>query len=153
MAIHLIRHAHAGSRSAWTGEDRDRPLSGKGQAQADRLVPLLEDQAVGGVWSSPYARCVQTVEPIARARGLVVHEEPALAEGADVEDVLALVRALADRDPVLCSHGDVIPALVRRLLSDGMRAEQGAVAKKASTWRLEVVDGRIACGTYLAPPH
>ena len=152
MAIHLIRHGHAGSRSAWTGEDRARPLSGKGQAQADGLVALLEGEPVGAIRSSPYARCTQTVAPLAGARGLEVVEEPTLAEGACVDDVVDLLLALAPQDPVLCSHGDVIPAVLRRLLAEGMRADVGALSKKGSTWRLEVADGRIARGAYLPPP-
>ena len=152
VAIHLIRHAHAGNRSGWAGEDRDRPLSAKGCTQADGLIDLLDGQSVGGVWSSPYARCVQTVAPLARARGLTVVEDPLLAEGTPVDAVLARLLDLADRDPVVCSHGDVIPAVVRRLLAEGVPADAGAVAKKGSTWRLEVDDGRISAGRYLPPP-
>ena len=53
---------------------------------------------------------------------------------------------------VLCSHGDVIPTLVRHLVAEGMRSDVGALAKKGSTWRLEVRDGRVVEGRYLPPP-
>ena len=41
MALLVVRHASAGRRSAYTGDDRDRPLSPRGRAQAEALVPLL----------------------------------------------------------------------------------------------------------------
>ena len=37
MTLYLVRHGDAGSRSAWDGNDRDRPLNGRGRTQADRL--------------------------------------------------------------------------------------------------------------------
>ena len=60
------------------GDDRLRPLSGKGRAQsvllADRLAPL----AVGTLVSSPYLRCVETLQPLA---------EPAHDRHRDLERV------------------------------------------------------------------
>ena len=152
MAIHLIRHAHAGRRSAWDGDDRQRPLSDKGRRQADGLVALLDGEPVGEIWSSPYRRCIETVLPLGRSRGIEVTEEPLLTEGASAERLLACLRDRTTHDLVLCSHGDVIPSLVRLLLAGGMRADGGVVAKKASTWRLEVDRGQITSGRYLPPP-
>ena len=41
MLIHLIRHAHAGSRKAWPGEDDQRPLSSRGLAQSKAIATTL----------------------------------------------------------------------------------------------------------------
>ena len=65
MAVLVVRHAKAGDRSSWPGADRDRPLSGKGRRQAEALVDTLSDWKPVRILSSPFARCVQTVEPLA----------------------------------------------------------------------------------------
>ena len=41
IELHLLRHAHAGDPMKWDGDDADRPLSGKGRDQADRLARHL----------------------------------------------------------------------------------------------------------------
>ena len=79
----LIRHAHAGDRARWRGPDDQRPLSEKGWRQARGLVPLLSDDGLARIRSSPSLRCVQTVLPLAEARGLQVEEDPRLHEGTD----------------------------------------------------------------------
>ena len=113
----LVRHALAGSRQDWDGPDFDRPLSKRGLAQAQSLVRLLADRPVTSVHSSPYVRCMQTVEPIADARGLRVEPAPQLAEGAAAADALDFVRGLSGlRGPnatsapgaVLCTHGYMV---------------------------------------------
>ena len=83
MTLYLIRHAHAGSRSAWGGDDAERPISQRGRAQVDHLVSLLADATPVEVWSSPAVRCVQTVEPIAEAAGRQVDVSDLLFEGGD----------------------------------------------------------------------
>lgn len=151
VAIHLIRHAHAGSRSDWDGDDRERPLSQRGQLETAHLVELLADAAIGAVVSSPATRCTQTAEPIATDHGLRLDIHPALAEGSDIDKALALLYAEADRAPVLCSHGDIIPPLLHALADQGMRADVPLTAGKGSLWILEVADGRVTEGRYLPP--
>ena len=41
IALHLLRHAHAGDATRWSGDDDVRPLSEKGIRQAERLGRLL----------------------------------------------------------------------------------------------------------------
>jgi 8-oxo-dGTP diphosphatase len=147
--IWLIRHAKAGARDAWTGDDDDRPLSKAGQHQADRLVRALEAKPVR-VLSSPAVRCVQTVEPLAASVGLPVETRRELAEGADAQVALDILLAL-DEDVVACTHGDVIVGIVERLESDGVGEADPALAKKSSTWVLQIERGRVVEARY-APP-
>ena len=88
MTIFLVRHAHAGSRSRWTGDDALRPLSTRGHEQANGLVGVIGDAPIGHILSSPYVRCMETVVPLAAARGLAVEPVDALAEGAAVRNTL-----------------------------------------------------------------
>ena len=60
--------------------------------------------------------------------------EPRLAEGGDPRAVLAMLDEIDDTGPVvLCSHGDVIPALLRLLAPEGLD-EAPMPCKKGSFW-------------------
>lgn len=152
MVLYLVRHAKAGSRREWDGPDPARPLSSKGRRQAEGLVHLLADRPVRRVLSSPYVRCVQTVEPLAQKLGLPVEETEALAEGAAAADAVELLRELAPSTAVLCTHGDLIPPVLDTLAAtEGLPLPPGYPFAKGSTWELEVVNGRWLAARYLPP--
>jgi 8-oxo-dGTP diphosphatase len=159
MKLYLVRHAHAGDRAAWDGADRERPLSRKGRRQADAIADRLAGAGIVRLLSSPSRRCLQTLEPLAERLALTVEGESRLAEGAWGRDALALADELrseaarSGHDAVaLCSHGDVIPELVRTLRDGGARIDDPLACPKASTWVLRADgDGWAAC-SYLAPP-
>lgn len=154
MTIYLVRHAHAGARSHWGGPDAERPLSDKGQHQADALAADLADAHIERVLSSRAVRCQQTVEPLAEARSLEVEVHPELFEGARVADATALVRQLASDgvDAVLSSHGDVIPATLLALEGDGVPVDDRHGLPKATYYALVVdADGRITGTTFVDP--
>jgi phosphohistidine phosphatase SixA len=102
MTVVLLRHASAGDRDRWEGDDRLRPLDKKGRRQAKALREILLARGVTRALSSPYVRCVQTLEPL----GLGVEPDDRLAEGADVHATLDLLRHTDGA--VACTHGDVI---------------------------------------------
>ena len=149
--LYLVRHAKAGDRDRWTEDDRLRPLTRKGRVQAEGLVARFRDLAIDRIVASPYERCMQTVRPLAIAHRLPLEEDEVLSEGEPLDRVLDLVQDITGAT-VLCSHGDVIPGLVRHL------AQRGAVItgpqdwKKASTWVLERDGGLFVGARYLAPP-
>lgn len=154
--IWLVRHAAAGDRSAWNGDDRARPLTPKGLRQADAIARSLAPHGIDHIYSSPYVRCRQTVEPLGRQLGLPVGDTQHLTEGARGRDTLEWLLAHAGDNVVACSHGDVIPEMLRRL--DGMgvplRSPNGVYdVKKGSTWTLDVVDGYVRAATYSPPPR
>jgi 8-oxo-dGTP diphosphatase len=153
VTLLLIRHANAGSRKDWKGDDRLRPLSAKGRRQALALVDQLEAWAPSRVLSSPYRRCVETVKPLADELGLKVEEVDELAEGAGLGAV-ELVRSLQDGHVALCTHGDVIPEILVAL-ADEDRLDLGPAPRQAkgSTWVLSSNKGRFTTATYLAPRH
>lgn len=151
MPVYLVRHAHAGSRSGWTGDDRDRPLSDKGRLQVEGLRRLLADATAAEVASSRYRRCVETVAPLAAERGLEVRTARVLAEGGDAEEAIEWMLARSAAGLIACSHGDVIPKVLRRLLADGLEADQGAISQKGSVWVLQSDGRRFVSGRYLVP--
>ena len=74
--LYLIRHAKAGSRVAYKGDDRLRPLNGPGRRQAKalatRLAPMLKTTGVTTLYSSPFIRCIETLQPLAKEIGAVI---------------------------------------------------------------------------------
>jgi broad specificity phosphatase PhoE len=151
VAIHLIRHAHAGNRSSWRGDDIDRPLSDRGRVQAAALVPLLEGGAIEQIHSSASRRCIETVEPLAEHLQLKVRPATELFEGAEPEPALAFMLRHAAKNPAMCSHGDLIPKIIRRLIAAGMHTKDPNIAQKGSVWILETDGDRIVGGRYLPP--
>lgn len=151
MKLYLVRHAKAGSRSAWDGPDELRPLSKAGRRQAKGLAKLLRDEPVARIVSSPYARCVETVAPLAESRGMPVEEADAVAEGTPMNEALRLIEKVADKPSVLCTHGDVVENLLSHLRDRRVPLEGGLEFRKGSTWVLDVEDGEVVRGRYLPP--
>lgn len=112
MSILLVRHATAGKRKRWRGDDRLRPLDERGLRQAAGLPAALSDYEVKAIYSSPYVRCRQTVEPLAAELGLELQEREELAEGARRSAVLELAGKDDPGTVVLCTHGDVVNDLL-----------------------------------------
>ncbi|HET7489886.1 MAG TPA: phosphoglycerate mutase family protein [Acidimicrobiales bacterium] len=148
MSVLLVRHAVAGSRAAWSGDDARRPLDDRGRRQAAGLVATLRPFEVVRVLSSPAVRCVDTVAPTAAAAGVTVEQDEDLLEG-NGSGAIGLVRSLFAATPsgsvVVCSHGDVIPEVLDNL---GVPWER---CQKASTWVLDREGTRVR-GRYLRPP-
>jgi 8-oxo-dGTP diphosphatase len=159
MRLFVVRHAHAGDRSATHGPDGVRPLSRKGRRQAHGLAERFAAEGIGRVLSSPAARCVQTLEPLAERLGLAVEHDVRLMEGAALSGSLALAAELRDAGAAggpeavaVCSHGDVIPELVRALRDGGCRIEGPMACQKASAWVLGGDADRFLSARYVAPP-
>jgi broad specificity phosphatase PhoE len=151
VTVYLVRHAKAGSRKAWTGDDELRPLSKAGKAQARALAKRLAGDAINRVFSSPYVRCRQTVEPLADGRGVPVEPSDALREGASLPDSLRLVEKVAGENAVLCTHGDVLGNLLMHFAELGVHLQSDRI-EKGSVWALELDDGEVRSATYHPPP-
>src|SRR2546429_10027731 len=114
---YLVRHAKAGDRSDWSGDDRLRPLTKSGQRQAEALAAMLEGEPIDKILSSGYLRCMQTVEPLGARREVRVEPVRELEEGAGGASVLQLGQQIRGRDVVLCTHRDVMVELLASLIA------------------------------------
>lgn len=151
--LFLLRHAAAGDRSKWEGIDAIRPLNKKGRRQSAALAKSLQHSGIEKIYTSPYTRCVQTVEPLAKSVGAKVVEHDALAEGPDIDAAYALADELVGYNAVLCTHGDVIPAVINRMMWAGLTLESRFYCSKASIWEVDLVDGRFTTARYIPPPE
>jgi broad specificity phosphatase PhoE len=153
MTIYLVRHAKAGERGAWVGDDELRPLSGRGHAQARHLLELLADADFERVVSSPYVRCMETVVPLAAARHMALEPSDALAEGASLREALALVQKHASHGAVLCTHGDVMPMLLEHFAKHGVDLGKAPQWPKGCVWVLKTdATDEVRSVRYLPPP-
>jgi 8-oxo-dGTP diphosphatase len=139
--VFLVRHGRAGERARWEDDDRLRPLDGKGRRQADALVAPLAGYAITRLVSSPYLRCVQTLDPVAVRLTVPVEHDPALAEGVSAKEALDLIERVGPGPVVLCTHGDVMEALVG----------EGQPKKKGATWLLARSGGAVRAVRYWSP--
>jgi 8-oxo-dGTP diphosphatase len=151
-SFYVVRHAKAGSRGHWTGDDRLRPLSSKGFKQAEELVKVLRRFSITAIYSSPYLRCVQTVEPLARARKLELKTSIELAEG---HGLTGLTEFFSDRSldcVVLSTHGDIVWELVEDLVQRRVVKPGEGGFDKGSTWVLAINGGVPAKARYIPAP-
>lgn len=154
MTVFLVRHADAKSRANWHGDEGDRPLTRTGRRQADGLVGLLGDAPIARVLISPAVRCAETMGPLAAKVGVTPEVVDDLAEGAPADaayDLLCQSFKLPG-DTVLCTHGDLVPELLRAAARDGAKLDAQRWAK-GSTWALTGDRKRITRGRYLPPPE
>jgi 8-oxo-dGTP diphosphatase len=150
--IYFVRHAKAGERRVWDGDDVERPLSRTGWRQAEHLAERLRSKGVTHLVSSPYVRCVQTLEPLAEILGLEVVTDHRLHEGEPFEPVLDLL-VEAPGGAVLCSHGDIIPDTIQALHRRGTELQTPPDWRKASTWVLRRKKGRVVKAKVWPPPR
>lgn len=149
--IYLVRHAKAGERRSWDGDDVDRPLSKTGWKQARAVAERLAGKSVSSLRASGYARCMQTLEPLAERVGLDVQSEPRLVEGEAFEPVLELIEEVED-GAVLCSHGDIIGEVIKALQRRGMEVQSVADWRKGSIWVLQRTKAGVTKGKAWPPP-
>jgi 8-oxo-(d)GTP phosphatase len=116
----FLRHASAGDKRGWQGDDLLRPLDALGRAAAGQLAGLLACFGPARVFSSAAARCVETVLPYAALTGAPVTTEPTLTAGAGGgRDAAAawVCEVLASGEPtILCMHGELVPPLLGQVL-------------------------------------
>jgi 8-oxo-(d)GTP phosphatase len=131
----LVRHAYAGERADWTGNDLRRPLDEVGRATAEQLAPLLAAYEPTRLVSARPDRCVQSLQPLARVTGLPIEIDDQFDESADAAAAATVIRATAQRGgvTVVCSQGGLIPDVVGGL--SGRTAETYRTPK-GSGWVL-----------------
>jgi 8-oxo-dGTP pyrophosphatase MutT (NUDIX family) len=161
VPVILLRHADAISRKAWRksghGDDLARPLSAKGQADAQALGQILGTLTPRRVISSGAERCLATVRPYAALAGAVVETEPELTIGgstaepgpawaASEEASKRIAAVVAAGEPVaICAHRQNMSWLLAQACAvldapvpDGPRLRKGAF------WVLQAGEDRLA---------
>jgi 8-oxo-(d)GTP phosphatase len=113
--IVLIRHASAGDRSAFTGEDDARPLDADGAVWADVLGEALSCFAPHRLVSAGPRRCQDTLAPLASRTERPIEVDRRFDEEAPAGTAVAAVRELIGDASVICSQGRLIPVVLEQL--------------------------------------
>lgn len=154
----LVRHAKAGDRSGWTGDDTLRPLEKSGRTQAEMLVPMLRAFGVNRLHSAPRVRCEQTLAPLSDELGVGITVEQALSDEAYVESPAGAVKRLleiataGDGVAAICSQGTAIPGILDDLAATAGIDIGDSSTKKAGTWGLGFSGRTLLYADYYRSP-
>ena len=114
--LYLVRHAH----SYWT-PDEMRPLSLMGLEDARRVANLLAPLRPEAIYSSPYLRARQTVEPLAGELEMSIQEVADLRERTlsevPVDDWRAALKRSWEDFSFACPGGESSGAAQQRAVS------------------------------------
>lgn len=135
----ILRHAH---RNKDLGAEADNGLSAKGRKQSRALARYFKKRfkrARVTLLSSPRNRCQETLEPIAKLSRAKIRLVDCLNQSDDSEQLrrrVADFEKLVSRDSgqkliVACSHGDWIPAFLRKATGASITLEKGGWAELA----------------------
>lgn len=146
MTLYVVRHAIAEDKAGWAGDDHLRPLTDEGRRQAASLATWF-GAPISAIVSSTTIRCIATILPLAHRRGVEPLLRSDLLPGRQA-DAADLARLLIDGDTsVLCTHGEVIPALLD-LLDVRCASADRASCEKGSIWELERQPNGDIVGVY-----
>ena len=157
QTVLIVRHATAGVKSRYKGDDRSRPLDKNGRAQAESLVAQLMAFGPTAIHAADRARCTQTVEPLAQELGVAITTEADLTEEAYAEDPKAARNRVLDivahgGTPVICTQGKVIPYLLAWWREGDVGKPDRVRNRKGSTWVLSLSGPEIVAADYIASP-
>lgn len=159
VTLLLVRHAHAGRRSRYRGDDRLRPLDALGREQAESLVGIVDAFGASELHSADRVRCVQTLEPAAAALGVPIASEAAMSEECYRVDPAAAqhrIGQLASIDDgvvrAVCSQGKVIPPVMTWWAERDGVVLPAARNRKASVWVVSTHAGVLVAADHIDSP-
>jgi 8-oxo-(d)GTP phosphatase len=119
----LVRHAHAGVRKNWAGNDALRPIDAQGQREAEGIAEVVALFRPERLIAAPALRCRQTLEPLAESLGLPIVSDSAFGEASTPDELPDKAKAAATRlaelrdgpTAAICSQGKLMPPLLAML--------------------------------------
>lgn len=133
IQLHLLRHAHAGDYATWDGPDEARPLTPRGERQADRLGRFLAGIGfrTDAIITSPKVRAAQTAEIVAERLGVPFGIDDRLAGDVGLRSLEAiLLDAGHPSAPILVGHDPDFSDLVVKLCGGlGVPMRKGSFAR------------------------
>ncbi len=135
----VLRHGHARPKSSWAHADAERPLVQAGRHQAQAVVDTLAAYGPARVVSSPWTRCLQTVEPFLAEHGGVfrtkLRTKKSLSEDGHRRDRAATARLLTKligkrRAVLVCTHRPVLGTVLGSLAGHAEVGRSGDLPAK-----------------------
>ena len=104
----LVRHAEKADDGT-----RNPPLTEEGKSRAISIASMLEKQDIAALYSTPFKRTQETLQPLAEQKGLEVQDYDPYAKG---EWLSTLVEQHSKGTVVISGHSNTIPSLANTLL-------------------------------------
>ena len=125
----VLRHGKATLRAEWVGEEVKRPLLPQGEAEAVIVAPTLAAFNIKRIYTSPWRRCHQTVEPYAERRGLKIIERSQLSEMGENKGPQRTRKVVDNivqdgRPSVICTHRPALPTILDALARYGVASDE-----------------------------
>lgn len=105
----LVRHAEKG-----VDEGGDPQLTEEGMVRAQSLAELLNVQAIDVIYSTPFNRTRQTVQPMAEARNMEIVEYNPF----DMNKILEMIRGARGKTMVISGHSNTVPLIINQLIGE-----------------------------------
>ncbi len=111
----LVRH----SEKADDGT-RNPPLNDAGKARSTDLADMLMNQEITALYATPFKRTMETLQPIAAAKGLEVMNYDPYSKG---EWLTTLIEKHSGGTVLISGHSNTIPSLTNALLGEETLAQ------------------------------
>jgi 8-oxo-dGTP diphosphatase len=172
LTLDIFIHMDAVGRNDWTGPGDERPLTDLGRNQSERIAAQLTVAPLHAIYSSPARRCTESLEALSAKSGLPVtvlpgfrdtlgYKAPAGWENPDrpggdplggalsAGSAYAAFEQIRQQVPeggraVLCSYGDIVPALLAFLAGSNGVEMPSKNNKKGALYTVEFGDGRAS---------
>jgi phosphohistidine phosphatase SixA len=97
--VYLVRHAE----KELSDTTDNPPLTAEGKARAGRLKELLSKEKITAIYSTGYDRTLQTVQPLAAAKGITIRSYEWNGWQPVIDEVMA---GKAGKTYLICGHSD-----------------------------------------------
>ena len=149
MKIYFLRHGKA-DWPDWKRPDDERPLTKEGKREMERIGEFLRELKIepAVVLSSPLPRAWQTAEYAARALGVNLEEELALAKGFSAAKLRGFLKRAKGGDLMIVGHEPDFSTVIRALTGGDVRIGKGGIAR-VDLQHGTAMNGRLV---WLIPP-
>jgi 8-oxo-dGTP diphosphatase len=153
QVLSVVRHAEAGDRERFLGDDSLRPLSNRGRKQAKLLSKRLYGTTLDLI-SSPHLRCVETLAPTSYLLRRAMMLATWLIEGEPPTRALKQLIELTGEigGLVACTHGDLVEGMIAVAMDSGAVPTSEPNIEKAATTEFTIISGKIVAISFVSPP-
>ncbi|RSX50853.1 NUDIX hydrolase [Bifidobacterium callimiconis] len=128
----LIRHGKAEGRKFWGGTDADRPITPLGSAAAYALTREIACFGVNRLVTSPWRRCVGTIQTFAWQTGLPVNMADDLTEDAYASQPDSAWECLRHEMEITLRTGQITAVCMHRPVIGGVFEHMRALCERKS---------------------
>ena len=108
--VFVVRHAERAD--AGMQAQTDPPLSGAGEARAQKLAAMLADAGVKDIFATQFKRTQDTAKPLAMKTGVAVEQ----VGSKDIALLIANIKSHPNDVVLVVGHSNTLPAILKALV-------------------------------------